>query len=85
MAGANKLHNTDDKKQFFKEIISIFVLLFTSLICSGLDKQIGELAEAYEAQNKKRKRNPVDRMSGKLRSRGIALLRGGKREGEGGR
>jgi len=45
---------------------------------------------AGEAQNKKRKRNLVDRMSGKLRSREIALLReetraedrGGERAGK---
>jgi len=38
---------------------------------------------AGEAQNKKRKRNLVDRMSGKLRSREIALLRGETRTKEG--
>lgn len=48
-----------------------------------LDKQsVGGLAAAGEAQNKKRKRNLVDRMSGKLRSREIALLKGQK-EGRG--
>lgn len=69
--------NVDDKGEvFFRRIASVFVPPAISLIRSGLDKQIGELAEAYGAQNKKRKRNPVDRMSGKLRSREIALLRG---------
>lgn len=40
---------------------------------------------ADEAQNKKRKRNPVDRMPGKLHSREIALLRGKNARAEKGR
>lgn len=34
------------KQKFFRRIASIFVLVFISLICSGPDKQIKELAEA---------------------------------------
>lgn len=37
-----------------------------------LTSKLEKLAGARGAQNKKRKRNPVDRMSGKLRSREIA-------------
>lgn len=52
-------------------LLAIFVIL----VRSGLDKQTRRPVGAGEAQNKKRKRNLVDRMSGKLRSREIALLR----------
>lgn len=64
------------KQKSSRRIATVLVLVCVSPALTGLDKQTGGLAGADEAQNKKRKRNPVDRMPGKLHSREIALLRG---------